>query len=168
MENKNISIVQVPITNLRPATYNPRKASKESLAHLKESISRFQLVDPIIVNSAPKRKDIVIGGHQRLRAAKSLGYKTVPVVYVNIPSLKKEQELNLRLNRNTGEWDFEKLKFFEADFLTEIGFSDADLSDVWKENLEASDDDFNTDAELAKITKPKTKLGDMIALGDHR
>lgn len=168
MEKENITIVQVPIGNLKPAEYNPRKISKESLEQLKESISRFQMVDPIIANRAPGREDLVIGGHMRLRAAKALGFKTVPVVYVNIPDLKKEQELNLRLNRNNGEWDMEKLKFFEADFLAEIGFSDSDLADVWKENLGAEDDDFNTDAELAKIVTQKTKPGDLIALGDHR
>jgi DNA modification methylase len=168
MQNQDLHIVYVPVTSLKPATYNPRKISKEAMEQLKESIKRYSMVDPIIANSAPKRKDVVIGGHMRLRAAKALGHKTIPVVYVDIPNLKKEQELNLRLNRSTGEWDFEKLKFFDSDFLTDIGFNDSDLADIWKENLEAENDDFDTDAELTKIKKPKTKLGDLIALGDHR
>ena len=158
----------VPVGALKPAEYNPRKISKEALGQLKESLSRFDLVDPIIVNGASKRKNIVIGGHMRLRAAKELGHKTVPVVYVNIPKLDKEKELNLRLNRNTGEWDFEKLKFFEPDFLTEIGFSDTDLSSVWTENLEAEDDEFDEEKELKQIKNPKTKVGDLIQLGQHR
>lgn len=168
MNTNNISIVYVPVCDLKPAEYNPRKISKESLAQLKESISRFELVDPVIVNGAPKRKNIVIGGHMRLRAAKELGHKTVPVVYVQIPSLKKEQELNLRLNRNTGEWDFEKLKFFEMDFLSDVGFSDIDLSNVWTENLETENDDFDEEKELMQIKEPKTKVGDLIQLGGHR
>lgn len=166
--NKEINIVYVPIGVLKPAEYNPRKISKEALEQLKESLSRFDLVDPIIVNGAPKRKNVVIGGHMRLRAAKELGHKTVPVVYVSIPKLDKEKELNLRLNRNTGEWDFEKLKFFEPDFLTEIGFSDADLSSVWTENLEVADDEFDEEQELKQIKNPKTKVGDLIQLGQHR
>jgi len=166
--NKNISVVYVPITSLKPATYNPRKISKGSLAQLKESITRFGTVDPVIVNSAQKRKNVVIGGHMRLRAAKDLGHTTIPVVYVNIPSLEKEKELNLRLNRNTGEWDFSKLKSFDSDFLSKIGFSMADLSEIWKENLEAKDDDWDEAKELAKIKKPITRLGDIIALGDHK
>lgn len=166
--NKEINIVYVPLSDLKPAEYNPRKISKESLIQLKESISRFELVDPVIVNGAPKRKNIVIGGHMRLRAAKELGHKTVPVVYVQIPSLKKEQELNLRLNRNTGEWDFEKLKFFEMDFLSDVGFSDIDLSNVWTENLETENDDFDEEKELKQIKEPKTKVGDLIQLGSHR
>lgn len=168
MNEKNISVVYVPVASLKAATYNPRKISKEALTQLKESVSRFRMVDPIIVNSALKRRNIVIGGHMRLRAAKELGHKTVPVVYVSIPSLEKEKELNLRLNRNTGEWDFEKLKFFEADFLSDIGFSDSDLSNIWAENLETEDDDFPVAEELAKIKKPKSKLGDIIELGPHR
>jgi DNA modification methylase len=166
--NKELSIVYVPVGDLKPAEYNPRKISKESLTQLKESIARFELVDPVIVNGAPKRKNIVIGGHMRLRAAKELGHKTVPVVYVQIPSLKKEQELNLRLNRNTGEWDFEKLKFFEMDFLSDVGFSDIDLSNVWTENLEIEKDEFDEEKELKQIKKPKTKVGDLIQLGGHR
>ncbi len=158
----------VPVGALKPAEYNPRKISKEALEQLKESLARFDLVDPIIVNDARKRKNVVIGGHMRLRAAKELGHKTVPVVYVNIPKLDKEKELNLRLNRNTGEWDFEKLKFFEPDFLTDIGFSDEDLSSVWTENLEAEDDEFDEEKELKEIKKPKTKVSDLIQLGQHR
>ncbi|MDP3402568.1 MAG: DNA modification methylase [bacterium] len=166
--NKELNIVYVPVGDLKPAEYNPRKISKEALAQLKESISRFELVDPLIVNGASKRKNIVIGGHMRLRAAKELGHKTVPVVYVQIPSLKKEQELNLRLNRNTGEWDFEKLKFFEMDFLSDVGFSDIDLSNVWTENLETENDEFDEEKELKQMKEPKTKIGDLIQLGGHR
>lgn len=166
--NKELNIVYVPVGDLKPAEYNPRKISKESLTQLKESISRFELVDPVIVNGAPRRKNIVIGGHMRLRAAKDLGHKTVPVVYLQIPSLKKEQELNLRLNRNTGEWDFEKLKFFEMEFLSDVGFSDIDLSNVWTENLETENDEFDEEKELKQIKEPKTKVGDLIQLGGHR
>ena len=166
--SKDINIVYVPVKDLKPATYNPRKISDEALAQLKESITRFKMVDPIIVNSAPKRDGVVVGGHQRLRAAKELGHKTVPVVYVNIPSIEKEKELNLRLNRNTGEWDFSKLKAFDLELLLDIGFDDSDLTNIWDENLETEDDGFDVEKELAKITKPKTKLGDLYQLGAHR
>lgn len=165
--NKELNIVYVPVSTLKPAEYNPRKISKEALGQLKESLSRFDLVDPIIVNGASKRKNVVIGGHMRLRAAKELGHKTVPVVYVSL-DIKKEKELNLRLNKNTGEWDFEKLKSFDLDLLTDVGFSDTDLSSAWAQNLEAEDDDFDEEEELKKIKKPKTQLGDLITLGQHR
>ncbi len=168
MNKQDISIVYVPVGDLRPAPYNPRKISDEAFAHLKESIARFRMIDPVIVNSAPKRRGVVIGGHMRLRAAKELGLKTVPVVYVNLPSLEKEKELNLRLNHNTGEWDFSKLKLFDIDALLDTGFDAEDLAHIWDENLETEDDGFEVDKELFKIKKPKTKLGDLYQLGPHR
>lgn len=163
----NLNIVYVPVGTLQPAAYNPRKISKESLAQLKESITRFRMVDPVIANSAPKRKNVVIGGHMRLRAAKELGHESVPVVYVNIPSLKKEQELNLRLNRNLGEWDFSKLKSFDIEQLLDVGFDGGDLSNIWDQTLETEDDGFDEAKELAKIKTPTVRVGDMYRLGEH-
>ncbi len=49
--NAKLHIVYVPISKLKPSEYNPRKISKESLEQLKESIKRFQMVDPIIAGS---------------------------------------------------------------------------------------------------------------------
>ena len=84
MSFDTISITEVPIDDLKPATYNPRKASAEEHKHLKESIKKFGLIDPIIANSSTSRRNIIIGGHFRCRVAKELGFKVVPVVYVNI------------------------------------------------------------------------------------
>lgn len=165
---EKIAIVYVAIELLKAATYNPRKILDDALRHLVESIRKFGFKDPVIVNSAPNRKNIVIGGHMRLLAAKALGYTEVPVVYVSLPNIKKEQELNLRLNRNTGQWDFEKLKAFDPGLLLNIGFDDADLSTIWDQTLEAEDDGFDVEKELKKIGKPKTKLGDLIELGPHK
>ncbi len=55
-------ITSVKISKLKPALYNPRQITNKQYNDLKESITKFGLVDPIIVN-----KDMtVIGGHQRL------------------------------------------------------------------------------------------------------
>jgi ParB-like chromosome segregation protein Spo0J len=90
----NIKIVQVDINELNPAPYNPRKWSDEATAQLKESISRFGMVDAIVVNGVIERRNVVIGGHFRLHVAKDLGLKEVPVVYVDIPDIDREKELN--------------------------------------------------------------------------
>lgn len=164
----DINIEYVAIGDLKPADYNPRKISKEALEQLVESQSRFGMVDPLIVNCAPKRMNIIIGGHMRLLAAKRLKHKIVPVIYLDIPNLKKEKELNLRLNRNTGEWDYSKLQFFEADFLSDIGFNDADFAEIWADHLEVDDVGFDVEKELKKIKKPVTRLGDIIEMGPHR
>ena len=168
MSNKNIDVVYVPVNKLMQADYNPRKISKESLTQLKESITRFEMVDPIIVNGAENRLNIVIGGHMRLRGAKELGYKEVPVVYVNIPDIEKEKELNIRLNKNTGEWDYEKLKIYDLNFLVDIGFEPIELGKFWDKKMEVDDDDFNEKKELASIKEIKTKPNDLIILGNHK
>ena len=163
-----LSITSVPIKELLPAQYNPRKWDKSAIEKLTESIKRFGLVDPIIANGAKERFNIVIGGHFRLKIAKDLGYKEVPVVYVNIPEIEKEKELNLRLNRNTGEWDLELLKSFDIEMLLDVGFDDSDLSHIWDENLGVEDDGFNVEKALEEIKEPKTKLRDIYDLDGHR
>ncbi len=161
-----MKIQQVKITELKNAPYNPRKWSEEAIENLKNSIQEFGMVDPLIVNYAPERKGIIIGGHFRLKIAKDLGYKEVPVVYVNIPDETKERKLNLRLNKNLGEWDDKLLAEFDEDLLSEVGFSSEELDKIFE--LETSEDDFDAQAEYEKIGKPKTKLGDLWQLGEHK
>lgn len=115
-----LTVIPVPIGSLRSAEYNPRKHSDKQMRDLMESVRKFGMVDPIIANSAKSRKNVVIGGHFRLEAAKKLGMAEVPVVYLNIPDIEKEKELNLRLNKNTGDWDFEMLKEFDVGFLVDL------------------------------------------------
>ncbi len=164
------TIVYVPISELHAAGYNPRTNTDEQALQLKKSITTFDVVEPIIVNSAPSRKNIIIGGHFRWRVAKELGYKEIPVIYVNISDNEKEKELNLRLNRNTGDWDFELLKSFDIGQLLDVGFDDTDLSHIWDENLDIEDDAFDVEKEIEKIKKPNTKIGDIISFdnGFHK
>jgi len=166
-ESKKINISYVDISDLKAAAYNPRAWNKVALEKLTESIKRFGLIDPLIVNSAPNRKNILVGGHMRLEIANRLGIKKVPVVYVNIPDIKKEKELNLRLNRNTGNWDFNLLKSFDIDLLLDVGFDDSDLQSIWDENLGVENDEFNVQDELEKIKTVNTKPGYIYRLGHH-
>lgn len=165
--NKKINISYVDSSCLLPAAYNPRKWDEAAVSKLTDSIKRFGLVDPLIVNSASGRENVIIGGHFRYEVAKRLRIEKVPVVYVNIPDIKKEKELNLRLNRNTGDWDYELLKSFDIDLLLDVGFDDSDLQAIWDENLGVEDDEFNTQDELSKIKKVMTKPGYIYRLGRH-
>ena len=97
-----------------------------------------------------------------------LGIKDVPVVYLNIPDIEKEKELNLRLNRNVGEWDYELLKEFDLNLLLEVGFDDQDLSSIWDNSLEAEDDNFDLKKEIAKIKETDIKLRDLFQFGPHK
>lgn len=162
-----LKIYQMPVGDLKPATYNPRKMSDRQREELTKSIQQFGLVDPIIVNNHARRKGIVIGGHQRLTIAKELGFKTVPVVHLNLTEAK-ERELNLRLNKNTGEWDIDLLKGFDINKLIDVGFDDQDLQDIWADTLAIEDDSFDVDKAVAAIKKPIAKLGEIYQLGQHR
>lgn len=128
MKNKPIAIVYVDINDLSDAVYNPRKATEKDFEDIKNSIRTFGFVDPVIVNSNPDRLNIIIGGHFRVRAGKALGIKTVPVVYVDIADEKKERELNIRLNKNTGSFDYDILaNQFDVSDLKQYGFTDMDF-----------------------------------------
>ncbi|MCD8484755.1 ParB N-terminal domain-containing protein [Candidatus Woesebacteria bacterium] len=157
----------IPISELNPAPYNPRTWDEEALKQLCESINKFGFLDPVIANNHEERKNVVIGGHMRLAAAKKLGMEQVPVLFVSIADVEREKELNLRLNRNTGQWDFELLKQFDIEMLLDVGFNDSDLSAVWDDVLTIEDDHFNEAKTLQEITIPTTKSGDLYKLGDH-
>lgn len=164
---QELKIEYVSVQTLIPAVYNPRKWDEMAIKNLSASIKGFDIVDPLIVNSAKGRENIVIGGHFRLEVAKRLGFKQVPVVFVSIPDIEKEKELNLRLNRNTGAWDFELLKEFDVTLLLDIGFDDSDLSHIWDDALSIEDDNFDVDKAVEEVKTPITKIGDLIKLGNH-
>lgn len=121
-----MEIVNVNIEDLEPAIYNPRQMTKKQMLDLTESIKRFGLVDLIIVNSNPMRKNIIIGGHQRVNVARSLGFTEVPVYYIDLDE-EGERELNVRLNKNLGEWNWDILASFNIDFLKNVGFEEKEL-----------------------------------------
>lgn len=161
----NLTVQQVPIEQLKPADYNPRKWTDSARKGLTESLDQFGFVQPIVANSAANRRGIIIGGNFKLDIAKQKGMKTVPVVWVNIPDIKKEKELNLRLNKNQGEFDDDLLAKFDEDLLKSVGFDSKQLDKIFKDDGE---DDFDGDAEVEKIVEPKAKPGDIYKLGKHR
>jgi len=128
MPNENIKIEYIKVSELKFADYNPRKATKQEFENLKENIEKFGFVNPITVNSNPARKNIIIGGHFRTRIAKDLKMDTVPVIYVDIADIAIEKELNVRLNKNTGSFDFDLLaNFYDNKELLSYGFTMGEL-----------------------------------------
>ncbi len=95
MNKLKIQTVEIPVDDLIPANYNPRKHDAETANQLKQSIAKHGFIDLLIVNSALNRKNVIIGGHFKWEVAKDLGYKTLPVVYVEISDVKLERELEL-------------------------------------------------------------------------
>ncbi len=164
MQNE-LAVQQVAIEELKPADYNPRKWTPDARKGLMASLGEFGFVQPIVANSAPERRGVVIGGNFKLDIAKEKGLKTVPVVWVNIPDIKKEKELNLRLNKNQGEFDNDILAQFEAELLAAVGWSSKELDKIYDD---AADDDFDADKEAEAIITPVAQQGDVYELGRHR
>jgi DNA modification methylase len=153
---------------LRPSQYNPRQWDKEAKKQLRQSIAKFGLVDPLLVNSAKSREGVVIGGHFRLAIAKELGYEKVPVVYICIDDLEKEKELNIRLNKNLGEFDWDMLANFGDSLLSDIGFSSEEMDNIF--GLDETPEIFDLEKELKKlnINKIEIQKGDVWQLGNNR
>lgn len=165
---QRINIVEVPINELRASEYNPRKHTKEQAEQLKESIRRFGMIDPIIANLDDTRRDIVIGGHFCLEMAKELGYETVPVVYVRIPDIEKEKELNVRLNKNTGDFDLELLAEFDESFLADIGFDSEELDNIFPAEENTEQFDLKKELEKLNIQEVTVQKGDIYELDGSR
>lgn len=163
-----LNITYVPIEKLRQAEKNPRRWTKETLEQLKESITRHGVVDPLLANSAKGREGVVIGGHMRLKVLKELGHTEVPVVYLNIPDIEKERELLIRLNKNTGDWDWDLLADFGEDFLADIGFSSEEIDNVFADDESPEMFDLKKELEKLDIKKVEVQKGDVYQLGPHR
>ena len=126
------------IKDLKPATYNPRQISTKDYNSLKESVKKFGLVDPIIIN---QNGNVVVGGHQRLKICKELKHIEIDCVVLDL-SKEEERELNIRLNKNQGQFDMDILaNEFDIDQLVDWGFKHIDIG----LNIDKLDDTFKLD-----------------------
>ena len=124
---KPIKIESRKLFNLEFAEYNPRTISKKQFKDLKKSITEFGIVAPIVVNINKDRENVIVGGHQRVRALQDLGHESVLCALVDLP-LQEEMKLNLRLNKNGGKFDDDMLiNYFDEEVLFEVGFTANDL-----------------------------------------
>lgn len=165
---------RLPIADLHPAGYNPRKdlqPTDSEYQKIKRSIEEFGYVDPVIVNADMT----IIGGHQRVKVLRDLGYEEIDCVVLDIDK-DQEMALNIALNKISGEWDMGKLKDLieELDagaFDVELtGFDYAEVEALLgvKQESEVSEDHFDADAAAEKIEQPVTQKGDVWQLGKHR
>ena len=160
-----MKIELIKINKLKPAKYNPRQISTKQYKDLKESIEKFGLVDPIIVNEYfVENYYVVIGGHQRLKICKELGYKDIDCIVLNL-NKEEERELNIRLNKNTGDFDMDILaNEFDIEELTDWGFKHIDL-DI---NIDKITEGNTEDDHIPEVKESRVKLGDVWQLGNHR
>jgi ParB-like chromosome segregation protein Spo0J len=144
----------MPVGQLVPAPYNPRRIGAKEFGRLKASVAKFGLVQPLVWN---ERTGHVVGGHQRLRAAVELGYEEVPVSVVRLADAE-EKALNVVLNNREaqGRYDSEGLAelLLELDGLPELedtGFGLGVLEDLRMEPGEVFAEDTENDGVEVKL-----------------
>ena len=160
----------VPIGKLVPYVNNARTHSPEQINKLRSSLREFGFINPVIID----RDFGVIAGHGRILAAKEEGIKEVPCVFAaHLTEAQKKAYIiaDNRMAMDAG-WDEELLRVeiealqAEAFDLSLTGFDEKELSDLFKDDTDVQEDDFDVDAELEKPTFSKS--GDVWTLGRHR
>ena len=169
---KTAELRMIPVSELKPAEYNPRKKLKpgdKEYEKIKNSIEEFGFADPLVVNADMT----IIGGHQRLSVAMSLGYTEVPCAVVDIDKIR-EKALNIALNKITGAWDENLLAELlediqNSDFdLGKTGFDPPEIEQLFNQvhDKDIKEDDFDIEEELKQPTFSKS--GDLWILGKQR
>jgi hypothetical protein len=132
------------IKELIPYEANPRQITAKQAKDLKSSLQKFGIADPIIINT----DNGIIGGHQRKKILETLlGYDPDYEIDVRVPDrelgIDEARELNVRLNKNVGEFDFDILaNNFELDDLLEWGFEKSELDlDLWQPAIDGETDE---------------------------
>lgn len=125
--------VTMDLSAMNPAPYNPRirlRPGQTQYEALSNSIDRYGLVKPIVVNS---RTGNIISGHQRYYVLQERGETEAEVVLVDKDETA-EKQLNIELNKVGGDWDFDKLDELLAEISTEdikfTGFTPDEISDL--------------------------------------
>jgi DNA modification methylase len=148
---------------------NPRQLKEHDAEHLKKSLDNFGVADPLIINTDNR----IIGGHMRRRIMLQSGYKPDDLVDVRVPERelteREAEELAIRLNKNTGDWDFDALaNNFELDDLLDWGFDKQELDlDLW-----AGEPPEDVEPQIDKAEELREKWGvesgQLWQLGEHR
>tara|TARA_Y100000401_G_C8304097_1_gene215896 strand:- start:16 stop:1182 length:1167 start_codon:yes stop_codon:yes gene_type:complete len=162
-----LEVRQIPITEINPAPYNPRKNLKPGdpdYEALKRSVDRWGLVEPLVWNQTSKT---LVGGHQRLKVLKDMGAETATVTVVHLDD-QDEAALNVALNKISGDWDTKRL----ADLLSDLDANgyDATLTGFDVRELEELlvDKPSADDPAPEPPANPKSKVGEVYLLGKHR
>lgn len=160
------SLKKIKLSELKEHPKNPRLLSNEQGDHLKKSLESFGIAEKPIVNL----DNMIIGGHQRLKILKKMKIKEIECwIPDRMLETKEVDELCIRLNKNTGDWDWDKLaNEWEVPDLLDWGF---DLEEIVGEQAEQIEGEVEEDGETLEPGKDEdaiTKLGDIYELNGHR
>lgn len=158
---EKLTIEYVDINSIRPYKNNAKLHPAEQIEQIKESIEKFGMDDPIGVWN-----NEIVEGHGRLLACKELGYTEVPIIRLDHLTDEERKAYTLAHNKLTMNSDFdidilnEELLQFETINMEDFGFEiSTNLDEV---------DDLIEDEPPAAPAEPKSKLGDIYQLGEHR
>ena len=144
------------IADMNRAAYNPRvdlKPEDEEYQAIERSLKRHGLVQPIVWN---RRTNTVVSGHQRLTVLEAQGETEVTVSVVYLDDIQ-EKELNVALNKITGEWDDDKLSVILNELgeeATDTGFTLPEI-DVLRDELKSYFDDVTAPDEEEPTEEPE-------------
>ena len=158
----------LPVPEVRPYEKNPRK-NAGAVKYVKASIEKFGFKQPIIVDS----NRVIIAGHTRLEAAKSLGMAEVPCIVAD--DLTDAQVKALRLADNKvaefSEWEMNLLgeELGELAEISDIDMGDFgfDLTEFDNIGMDAEENEVVED-EVPEEVEPVCKKGEIWLLGEHR
>lgn len=147
---------------------NPRTLSPTQLEGLKRSLKKFNVAELPCINT----DGTLVAGNQRVLALSLLG-RGDEEIEVRVPNRsltdKEFRDYLLTSNRSGADWDWSKLALdFDVSELLTAGFGAEDLSNIFDDNLEIQDDEFDEEKEIEKAKSTDIKPGDLFALGRHR
>lgn len=157
----NLELIEIRVEDVR---LNPKNPKRHWVEGIKRSIKGKGLVELCVVDE----KNQLLAGHGRLTTLKELGYEHMPAIRKRGLSQRQKDEYLIDSNKlsERGGWDMDLLADFPTDLLSQAGFLDSELDQIFKNKTK--DDDFDVAVEVAKIKKPKTKRGEIYQLGSHR
>lgn len=176
MNNADLQIVMMPVDDLAPYENNTRAHGDDDVAQIARSIQRYGFNDPIGIWSD---QNIIVEGHGRLMAARSLGMTEVPCVRLDHLTDDERREYGIMHNKTAelSSWDFDALERELQDLdLSEFGLSfdpEQQAEDTEEALLEAVREDEvpeppNDDPDKGPIQQPESKHGQIWQLGEHR
>lgn len=174
--NANLQIVMVPIDDLTPYENNTRAHNDDDVEAIARSIQRYGFNDPVGIWSD---QNIIVEGHGRLMAAKSLGMTEIPCVRLDHLTDDQRREYGIMHNKTAelSSWDFSALEQELAELdLSEFGLSfdpDQATADTEEALLESVEEDEapeppNDDPDKGPVQPPTGKQGQIWQLGVHR
>lgn len=167
MKKLSWTTVQRRVDMLVPQEVNPRKITDKQMSDLTQSLKKYNLVEIPAVDT----DGTILAGHQRIKALKILG-RGEELIDVRLPNRKlteqESKEYLIASNALGGDWDFDLLKSFDFEILEFAGFDSIEIGELQDKDKGVEDDNFDVEKELKKIKEPKTKLGDILILGNHR